>query len=49
MNRPENLNSEIRTDKDLNVKTRLMTIRAVLELGHSAESMPDAFDIPSGV
>ena len=44
MNRLNELNSAIRT-KDLKVRTRLMAVRAVLELGHSAENMAAVFDV----
>ena len=45
MNHLDELNSAIRTEKDLKVRTRLMAVRAVLELGHSAESMAAVFDV----
>ena len=45
MNRLDELNSAIRTEKDLDVRTRLMAVRAVLELGHSTENMAAVFDV----
>ena len=45
MNRLDELNSAIRTEKDLKVRTRLMAVRAVLELGHSTETMAAVFDV----
>ena len=45
MNRLDELNSAIRTEKDLKVRTRLMAVRAVLELGHSTENMAAVFDV----
>ena len=45
MNCLAELNSAIRTEKDLKVRTRLMAMRAVLELGHSTESMAAVFDV----
>ena len=39
------LNPAIRTEKDLKVRTRLMVVRAVLELGHSTENMAAVFDV----
>ena len=47
MNRLDELNSAIRTEKDLKVRTRLMAVRAVLELGHSTEDMAAVFDVTS--
>ena len=45
MNRLDELNSTIRTEKDLKVRTGLMAVRAVLELGHSTENMAAVFDV----
>ena len=45
MNRLDELNLAIRTEKDLKVRTRLMAVRAVLELGHSTENMAAVFDV----
>ena len=45
MNRLDELNSAIRMEKDLKVGTRLMSVRAVLELGRSAENMATVFDV----
>ena len=45
MNRLDELNSAIRTEKDLKVRIRLMAVRAVLELGHSTENMAAVFDV----
>ena len=45
MNRLDELNSAIRTEKDLKVRTRLMAVRAVLELGHSTEDMAAVLDV----
>ena len=44
MNRLDELNLAIRTEKDLKVRTRLMAVRAVLELGHPTENMAAVFD-----
>ena len=45
MNRLDELNLAIRTEKDLKVRTRLMAVHAVLELGHTTENMAAVFDV----
>ena len=45
MNRLGELNSAIRTEKDLKVRTRLMAVRAVRALGHSTENMAAVFAV----
>ena len=45
MNRLDGLNSAIRTEKDLKVRTKLMAVRVVLELGHPTENMAAVFDV----
>lgn len=48
MTRLDELNSAICTEKDLKVRTRLMIVRSVLELGHSAESIVEYSMSPPG-
>ena len=45
INRLDKLNLAIRTEKDLKVRTKLMAVRAVLELEHSTENIAAVLDV----
>ena len=45
MNRLDILNSALHTEKDQKVRIRLMAVRAVLELGHTTESIAEVFNV----
>ena len=45
MSQLDKLNSAIRTEKDLKVRTRLIAVHAVIELAYSADNMAEIFDV----